>query len=80
MDAQQREFLNMALSNFGASVTEDGLFSKGNRVIPSVQIKVVKGRIRFENRMTGDLVSSGPISSSTITKFVRKFWFWKKVK
>lgn len=78
MDAQQREFFNITLADFGASVTEDGLFSKGNRIIPSVQIKIVKGRVRFENRMTGDLVMSGPISSRTITSFVRKFWFWEK--
>lgn len=78
MDSQQREFFNITLADFGASVTEDGLFGKGNRVIPSVQIKIVKGRIRFENRMTGDLVMSGPISSRTITSFVRKFWFWEK--
>lgn len=78
MDSEQRAFLNIALADFGASVTEDGLFSKGNRVIPSVKIKIVKGRMRFENQMTGDLIASGPISSATITKFVQKFWFWEK--
>ncbi len=78
MDQEQRAFLNLALAEYGASVTEEGLFQKGNRVIPSVQIKIEKGRLRFENRMTGDLVMSGSLSSRTITRFVRKFWFWEK--
>ena len=77
MDAQQREFFNTALVKFGASVTDDGLFKKGDRIISSVQIKIIKGRIRFESRMTGELVMSGPLSSKTITSFVTKFWFWK---
>ena len=78
MDKEQRNFFNITLAPFGASVTEDGLFMNGNRVIPSVQIKIVRGRIRFENRMTGGLVMSGPISSKTIESFVTKFWYWKK--
>lgn len=78
MDNQQRDFLNIALADFGASVTEDGFFSKGNRIIPSLKIKIVKGRMRFENQMTGELVASWPISSATITRFVQKFWFWEK--
>lgn len=72
-----KELFNTTLAKFGASITDEGLFQKGNRVIPSVQIKVIKGRIRFENRMTGDLIMSGPISARTIERFVTKFWYWK---
>lgn len=74
------EELKNALAPYGATITEEGLFQKGNRVIPSVQIKIVKNRLRFENRMTGDLIMSGPVSGRTIVSFVKKFWFWEKVK
>ena len=80
MDSEQRKFFNITLADFGASVNEDDQFVKGDKVITSVRIKLVKGRIRFENKMTDKLVMSGPISSSTITSFVTKFWYWEKVK
>ena len=38
-----KELFNTTLAKFGASITDEGLFQKGNRVIPSVQIKIVKG-------------------------------------
>lgn len=74
-----KELFNTTLAKFGASITDEGLFQKGNRVIPSVQIKVIKGRIRFENRMTGNLIMSGPISARTIERFVTKFWYWELI-
>lgn len=75
-----KQLFATALAPFGASINDDWMFVKGNRVIPSVQIKIIKDKIRFENRMTGELVMSGPISSKTITSFVTKFWFWEKIK
>lgn len=74
------EIINEALKEFGASLTEEGLIAKGNRVIPSIQVEVVKNRIRFVNRMNGDLVMSGPVSKRTVSTFVKKFWFWEKIK
>lgn len=78
MEKEQIEMLNEALAAFGASVTEQGLFMKGNREIPAVQISVVKNRLRFVNRMTGDLIMSGPANGRTIQRFVSKFWHWEK--
>lgn len=79
MDSEQRLFFNRTLADFGASVNKDDQFVKGDKVITSVRIKIVKGRIRFENAMTDDLLMSGPISSDTIVSFVTKFWYWEKV-
>jgi len=79
MTPEQREVVNMALKEFGATLTEDNLIQKGNRVIPSVQV-IVKGcRLRFESRATGDLVASVTISKSSVKKFVKKFWHWKEI-
>ena len=76
MDTEQRKFFNITLAHYGADINEDDQFVKGDKTITSVRIKIVKGRIRFENAMTDDLVMSGTVSSKTITKF----WYWEKVK
>jgi hypothetical protein len=44
---------------------EQRMFVKCNRVVPSIHIKITKGRIRFEHKMTDNLVMSGPFSSKT---------------
>ena len=79
MTPDQKEMLNTELAKFGASLTDGGLFQKGNRVISSVQVKIEKNRLRFENRMNGDLLSSGPVTARTISSFVKKFWYWEKI-
>ena len=78
MNEEHTMMLSKALEPFGASVTEQGLFAKGNREIPSVQISIVKNRLCFTNRMTGDLIMSGPVSARTIQNFVKKFFYWEK--
>ncbi len=80
MTPEQRQIVDEGLSVFNAKLTEDCLIQKGNRVIPSVQVVAAKGRLRFENRMTGDLVASGPITSAFARSFCKKFWFWEEVK
>lgn len=80
MDTEQRKFFNITLADYGAHINENDRFVKGDKVITSVRIKIVKGRVRFENAMTDDLVMSGTISSKTIESFVTKFWYWEKVK
>lgn len=80
MDNEQRRFFNVTLADYGAHINERDQFVKGDKVIASVRIKIMKGRIRFENTMTDDLVMSGTISSKTIESFVTKFWYWEKVK
>lgn len=80
MDTEQRRFFNVTLADYGAHINEDDLFVKGDKTITSVRIKIVKGRLRFENAMTDDLMMSGTISSKTIESFVTKFWYWEKVK
>lgn len=72
------DHLNEALKPYGASIDANGFFWKGNRQIPSVLVRIVKDRVLFENRMTGELVASGPVSGRTVTGFVKKFWYWKK--
>ena len=79
MTPEQRTMLNDKLAEFGASLTDEGLFQKGNRVIPTVQVKIKKNRLRFENRINGDLLSSGPVTARTISSFVKKFWYWEKI-
>ncbi len=79
MDTEQRRFFNVTLADYGAHINENDQFVKGDKVITSVRIKIVKGRIRFENLMTDDLIMSGTISSKTIENFVTKFWYWEKV-
>lgn len=80
MDTEQRKFFNVTLVDYGAYVNESDQFVKGDKTITSVRIKIVKGRLRFENAMTDNLVMSGTISSKTIESFVTKFWYWEKVK
>lgn len=80
MDIEQRRFFNVTLADYGAHINEDDQFVKGDKTITSVRIKIVKGRLRFENAMTDELVMSGTISSKTIEGFVTKFWYWEKVK
>ena len=80
MDNEQRRFFNVTLADYGAHINDADQFVKGGKIITSVRIKIVKGRIRFGNAMTDDLVMSGSISSKTIESFVTKFWYWEKVK
>ena len=80
MDIEQRRFFNVTLADYGAHINESDQFVKGDKTITSVRIKIVKGRLRFENAMTDNLVMSGTISSKTIESFVTKFWYWEKVK
>ena len=78
MDTEQRRFFNVTLADYGAYINENDRFVKGDKVITSVRIKIVNGRLRFENAMSDDLVMSGTISSKTIESFVTKFWYWEK--
>ena len=80
MTPEQRQIVDEGLSVFNAKLTEDCLIQKGNRVIPSVKVIVARSRLRFENRMTGDLVASGPITAAFAKAFCKKFWFWEEVK
>jgi len=80
MTPEQREAVNSGLIKFGASLTEDNLIQKGNRVIPGVLVLVKGRRLRFQNRMTGDLIASGPVSEAFAKSFVKKFWYWEEVK
>lgn len=80
MTPDQRKIVDEGLSVFNAKLTEDCLIQKGNRVIPSVKVVIAKRRLRFENRMTGDLVASGPITAAFARSFCKKFWFWEEVK
>lgn len=80
MTPDQRKIVDEGLSVFNAKLTEDCLIQKGNRVIPSVQVLVAENRLRFENRMTGELVASGSISAAFAKSFCKKFWFWEEVK
>ena len=80
MHNEQRRFFNVTLADYGAHINESDQFVKGGKTITSVIIKIAKGRLRFENAMTDDLVMSGTISSKTIESFVTKFWYWEKVK
>lgn len=80
MTPEQRQIVNEGLSVFNAKLTEDCLIQKGNRVIPSVQVLVAENRLRFENRMTGELVASGSISAAFAKSFCKRFWFWEEVK
>lgn len=80
MTPEQRQIVDEGLSVFNAKLTEDCLIQKGNRVIPSIKIKAEKGRLRFENRMTGALVASGLITSVFAKSFCKKFWYWEEVK
>ncbi len=79
MNEEQRKMINDTLVKFGASLTAENQFQKGNRVIPSVEVKIEKNRIRMINRMNGDLVMSGPVTPRSIESFVKKFWYWEKV-
>mgnify|MGYP003442702700 CR=1 FL=1 len=78
MDIEHKKFFNVTLADYGAHINASDQFVKGDKVITSVRIKIAKGRIRFENAMTDDLVMSGTISSKTIESFVTKFWYWEK--
>ena len=80
MNKEQLELFNHALRDYGARLTEDGLFHKHNRDILAVRVRVHKGRVRFENATTSALIMSGPVSAQSITNFVTKFWYWEKLK
>jgi len=68
--------INDALLQYSASLSPDGLIQRDGKTLP-VFVKIAKNRLRFIST-SGNLLSSGPVDSKTVEKFVEDFWFWEK--
>ena len=64
---------------YDASLSDDQFIILSGRQT-EVRMKVLKGRLRFEQEIEGSsyLVSSGGISINTLENFLNRFWYREK--
>lgn len=67
-----------ALTQYGATLGIGGQICRNDKST-GVMVRIARNRIRFESSSNGRLLASGPVSKSTVEKFVESFWFWSKL-
>lgn len=74
---EQREAIVVALRAYGASLSDDGLIIRGEKVL-GVRFEIRKGRLRVV-AVNGNVLSTYPASRCAfgVADFVERFWYWK---
>lgn len=63
------------LALYGASLNEENIIVK--KEATGIEVKIVKGRIRFSIKHSDQLIMSGAVNAATVRSFVENFWYWK---
>lgn len=72
------ELIKQTLEVYGATISMQGVIFRNDKAT-GVAVVVKGKRIRFESTGSGRLLASGPVTASTVEKFVEAFWFWEKI-
>ena len=72
-----RAVVNEALAPYGASLGDGDVIRKTKPT--GIRVDAKAGRFRFESVNTGHLMASGSAKGDTVTWFVERFWYWRKL-
>lgn len=72
------EIILEALAAYGAELDAQGYIVRNGRSLP-VRVAVERKRLRFIGA-NGATLATGAVSSTTVSGFVEKFWFWQRSK
>ena len=73
-----RAVVNEALAPYGASLGDGDVICSIKKPT-GIRVDAKAGRFRFESVNTGHLMASGSAKGDTVTWFVERFWYWRKL-
>ena len=73
-----RAVVNEALAPYGASLGDGDVICSIKKPT-GIRVDAKAGRFRFESAATGHLMGSGSAKGDTVTWFVERFWYWRKL-